>query len=211
VNTIGWTSGGWIRLTGSKGAVRPACRAILGLYGRRYGVQGDLPAGPPAVLVANRSGWLDPLVLAAILTGEIRFADRAALLGLSGPLRWLMEPIVLGHDRGRTVPASGELRDRIRHALNADQTVIAFPDSPVGEPASRSRYRLDPFQAAVEMGAPLIALSIRERAAQADSPERVRPRRVTMVIPRDPLPVDAPPDFHALRDRARATLGEYHA
>lgn len=211
VNILGWSSGGWVRLTGSTTAIRAACRVILGLHGRRYSVQGDVPAAPPAVLVANRPGWLDPLVLAAVLPGEIRFADRAALLGLPGPLRWLMEPMVLGHDRGRTVPASGELRDRIRRALNADQTVVVLPDSPVGEPASRSRYRLDPFRAAVEMGAPLIALSIRERAAQADFPERLRPRRVTMIIPRDPLPVDDPPDFHALRNRARAALGEYHA
>ncbi len=209
----GLAAGVAVRLTGQVRLVPPVCRAILRLHAQRFSLQGAglLENDRPAVLVANRSGLFDPLALVAAIPRPVRFADRAALLGLPRPLAWLLEPLVLGTEEGFAVPAAGRVRDRVRKALAAGLLVVCFPDSRVGEAVSRSRYRIDPFHAALETGAPLHPVSVRQRAVQQTGPERVRARRVTMIIVREPLDAGPRPDLLELRDRAREAIGEYHA
>ena len=201
------------RLTGNRGIIRLACRRILKLHGHRFSLQGAPPAedGEPAVLIANRSGTLDPLVIVATLPGKVRFADRAALNGLRRPLAYLLEPLVLGHEHGKTIPAAGAVRSRVSEALENSCIVVAFPEGPVGTEVARSRYRLDPFQAAVEKGAPLRPAAVRERAQQQQPQERALVRRVTLVIVRDPARPSDQPDFFALRERVRRAIGDHHA
>ena len=73
-NSLAWAIAGLvgigIRLTGSLAHVRTASRWILKLHGQRYSLQGAqlLNANNPTVLVANRSGILDPLVLTAVVS-----------------------------------------------------------------------------------------------------------------------------------------------
>ncbi len=205
--------GAMVRLTGQVRLIPPVCRAILRLHAQRFSLQGAglLDEGKPAVLVANRSGLFDPLAVAAAMPRPVRFADRAALLGLPRALAWLLEPLVLGSDEGFAVPAAGRVRERVYKALKAGVVVVCFPDSRVGESVSRSRYRIDPFRAALETGAPLHPVSIRQRAAQQPGPERVRSRRATMIIVRERLDAGPRPDLLDLRDRAREAIGEYHA
>jgi hypothetical protein len=206
-------AGGWTRVTRSRGVVRLACRWILKAYGQRYSLQGALQIGDgqSAVLIANRSGMLDPLVMLTTLPGSVWFADRSALSGLPRSLAYLLEPLVLGDRQRGTVPAAGSLENRIRRALKRPSTIVAFPEGPVGASVFRSSYRLDPFRAAVEMGAPLHPAAVRERAQQKQPVERARVRRVTMVIIREPAAVNGDADFFALRDRLRESIGEYHA
>ena len=210
---VAWAGGIWVRIARRPAAVRAACGRILRLHGRRFSAQGTelLEKGQSAVLVANRSGVLDPLVAVATLPGEIRFADATALNGLSRPLAFLLKPLVAGPDHERAVPRAGVLRRRVASVLEKPGVVVVFPDSPAGTPVLRSRYRLDPFQAAVEMGASLHPMAIRERAQPQPPGERVRVRKVTKVIVREPVEEPGAVNFFALRDKVREAIGEYHA
>ncbi len=206
-------AGGWARLSGRANAVRAAARWILRLHGQRVNLQGTqlLDRRQPAVLIANRSGLFDPLVAAAALPGDVRFADVAALNGLPGSLAFMLGPLVLGHADGDTVPAAGALRRRIARALSNNSIVVAFPDSSVGAPVLRSRFRLDAFQAAMETGASLHPVAIRERAQHRRHGERARVGRVTMIIVREPVDTAGDGDLARLRDQVREAIGEYHA
>ncbi len=207
------TAGVWMRLTGAAGIARSASRRILQLHAQRFSLQGgeNLAGGRPVLLVANRSGLFDPLVMVATLPGKVWFADRAALNGLPAHLKFLLEPLILGDRDGQTTPAAGLVRGRVRSAFESPCTVVNFPESPVGEPVSRNRYRLDPFQAAVEMGVEIRPAAIRERTTQQQPVERARVRRVTMVIIREPVLSPERADFVDLRRRVREAIGEYHA
>jgi fatty-acyl-CoA synthase len=205
--------GAWARLGGGVAAIRLACRWILKLSGQRWRLVGlpQLAGGGPAVLVANRSGWLDPLVVAASLPDTLRFADVSALLGLDRPLGWLLQPLVLGYREKNLTPAAGLLRARVRRALEEGRLVVVFPDSPIGAPVLRCRYRLDPFQAAVECHGRIHPTAVRERALHWHAADRARARKVTMMIIRPAVDPAVGENLCAVRDRVREAIGEYHA
>lgn len=205
--------GVWVRLTGNRRTVKTASRWILRLHGQRYSVQGAplLEAEGPAVLVANRSGMLDPLVVATAIPGEIRFAEISALSGLPPSLAFLLRPLVLGHADNNLTPAAGVLHQRISRALQKGRTVLLFPDSPIGAPVARSRFRLDAFRAGADQTAPLHPTAIRERAQHTQPGERARVRKVTMIIIREPVENGDRGDLFGLRHRVREAIGEYHA
>jgi hypothetical protein len=206
-------AGLWARATGSNRIIRSACRRVLELHAQRFSLQGAelLPGEKPVVLVANRSGLFDPLVMVATLPGKVWFADRAALNGLPASLTYLLKPMVLGDRDGQTIPVAGSVRGRVLAALRSQCIVVNFPESPVGEPVARSRYRLDVFQAAVEMGIEIRPAAVRERAVQQQPVEWARVRRVTMVILRDPVEPPQDTDCVELRHLVREAIGDYHA
>ena len=113
------SAGLWMRVTGRRGIAKIASRWILGLHGQRSTLQGLhlLEGNGPTVLIANRSGVLDPLVVAASVPEDVRFAERSALNRLPGSLTYLLAPLVLGHEQNDTTPAAGVLRDRVAAAL----------------------------------------------------------------------------------------------
>ncbi|MCP5115633.1 MAG: AMP-binding protein, partial [bacterium] len=207
------TAGLWIRLTGRFGAARTASRWILALHGQRYSLQGAqlLDGDGPAVLVANRSGMLDPLVVLASLPREVLFAEVSALNGLPPSLRFLLKPLVLGHKQRDTLPSAGAVRQRVAEALEQGRTIFVFPDSSVGTPVLRSRFRLDTFQAGLEKEARLHPTAVRERSQTQASEERVRVRKVTMLIVREPVWAKAPANPFEVRNHVRESIGGYHA
>ncbi len=213
VASIARVVGAWTRLSGNKCCIRPACRWILGLFAQRYSVQGqDWPAnGLPTLYVANRSGTWDPLIVAAAFPDGVRFADVAAINGLPPAVAWLMRPLVLGHEERQTVPMAGELRHRIHTAFEHGLSVVAFPENQAGEPVSRTRFRLDPFQAALETGTPIHPTAVRRRTLPQTQVEHVRVRRVTLVVVREAVETGGGATVRELRDRVREAIGEYHA
>jgi acyl carrier protein len=206
-------AGLWARVSGSNRIVRSACRRVLELHAQRFSLQGAelLPGKTPLVLVANRSGLFDPLVMVATLPSKVWFADRAALNDLPPSLAYLLKPLVLGDRDGQTVPVAGSVRGRVLTALESQCIVVNFPESPVGEPVARNRYRLDVFQAAAEMGVEIRPAAVRERAVQQQPVEWARVRRVTMVILRDPIAPPEDNDCVGLRHLVREAIGDYHA
>lgn len=207
------TGGAWARLTANPRAIRRAARWILRLHAQRWRLRGleHLDGAPCAVLVANRSGVHDPLVVAAGFPERVRFAERAALNGLDRAHAWLLEPLVLGFRENCLTPAAGALRERIARALADNCLVVVFPDSPVGAPVARCRYRIDAFQAAADHSAKIYPTAVRERALHWHASDRARARKVTMVIVRRPLEAGRIEDRFLLREKVREAIGEYHA
>ncbi|MCW5980054.1 MAG: AMP-binding protein [Bryobacteraceae bacterium] len=206
-------AGAWFRLNGNRTVVKRASKWILKLHGQRFAAQGAqlLEVGRPSLLVANRSGLLDPLVAVAALPVDVRFAEVSALYGLPEPLAFLLRPLVLGHDDDDLTPVAGALRQRVRRALEGDGAVVLFPDSPIGAPVPRARFRLDPLLASLDAGANVHPISLRERALSRLAAERAQARKVTMMIVRESVRNGDGVSAWQMRDRVRDAIGEYRA
>ncbi|PYV18479.1 MAG: acyl-phosphate glycerol 3-phosphate acyltransferase [Acidobacteria bacterium] len=141
-----------------------AARTALAVTGQSVAVAGAdaIPRGKPAVLVANRAGALDPMVLAASLPAPFLIADSSALDKLPREVRFLLKPLVVPSVSRRTDgPSGGTLRERVREALGAGFTILAFADAPPGTPPESCRYRLDAIDAAARTSAPILPIGLR--------------------------------------------------
>ncbi len=153
--------GALVRLIPGKKApahvIRLAARSILWWTGNGVRVEGaeHVWRKGPVVLVANRAGRVDPLVLAAMVPSPFIIADATALALLSPEERFLLKPLVASPVNGNAMPPGGTLRARIHQELKAGHSVLVLADGPVGVPPHLSRFRLDAFHAAVETGAPM--------------------------------------------------------
>ena len=144
-------------------SVRWAARTILWWTGQSVSVEGrDLPQPDgPAVLIANRAGKIDPLVLAATLPGPFLIADGSALAALPRQARFLLKPLVVPRVNGGVAMKGGTLQQRIERCLKAGYSVLVLPDGPTGVAPDISRFRLDAFRAAVEIGAAVQPVGVR--------------------------------------------------
>ncbi len=164
-----------VRLAPSRRAaqkiVQSAARWLLRLSGQRVTVQGgDLIAwGEPVVLIANRAGRLDPLVLAASLPSPFLFADASALASLPKKAASLLQPLAVAPVNGELSPPGGTLRERIRRGLEDGHSVLVFPDGPTGAPAHLSRFRLDAIHAAAATSRPIYPIAVRGTSAILES------------------------------------------
>ncbi len=165
-STVARLTGFWVRLVPSHRAaakgVRWAARCLLRLSGEGVAIQGGERMAPhePAVLVANRAGRLDPLVLAASLPSPFFIADAAMLATLPRQAAFLLKPLLLAPLRDELAPPGGTLRQRIRRSLEEGYAVLVLPDGPPGVPAHRSRFRLDALHAAVVTSSPIVPIGI---------------------------------------------------
>ncbi|MHB8656062.1 MAG: AMP-binding protein [Terriglobia bacterium] len=139
-----------------------AARTILWWTGHGVTVEtaDKISLDGPVVLVANRAGRVDPLVLAASLRLPFLIADASSLALLSREARFLLSPIVVPLVHGGVAPPGGTLKQRIQQGLAAGHSVLVLPDGPVGVSPSLSRFRLDAFHAAVETGTPVLPVGI---------------------------------------------------
>src|SRR5439155_14644441 len=141
--------------------IQRASRLVLRSSRRQATLEGaDRLARGPAVLVANRAGRFDPLVVAATLPQTTSIADPALLSPLPRAVAFLLKPLVLDPVYGEVSPPGGTLRQRIRHALEDGRSVLVFPDGPPGVPAHLSRFRLDALHAALETSTPIYPIGI---------------------------------------------------
>ena len=119
--------------------------------------------GQAAVLVAGRTGQLDPLLLAAALPQPFLISDPAALAGLPSAAAFLLRPLVASGGVGNRESGVGgraALGQRIRRALETGCSVLVFPDSAPGASAYRSRFRLDAFRAAAATSSPIFPVAV---------------------------------------------------
>ena len=154
------TAGYWFRVTGSRSGLGLVARILLRVVSHRYVLSsGELDDVGKSLVVANRSGALDPLVMAALLPGPVYFSGEESLLGLPPWAAFLLRPFVVG-----------------RAALPEDGVTVLFPDGPAGVPPLRSRFRLDVLRAARDACVQLVPVAIREHShVYAGLPEALSP------------------------------------
>ncbi len=163
--------------------VRAAVRATLALTGHRVRTQGlnQLNQEGAALIVANRAGVFDPLVLAAILSRSFVFADAEVLSPMPRMARFLLSALVAPPVEEVLAPPGGTLRQRIAAQLKRGEAVVVFPDGPVAKAAGISRFRLDGFQAAAASSAPIYPVAIQGTAPLLVSHERTALRSAVNV------------------------------
>jgi 1-acyl-sn-glycerol-3-phosphate acyltransferase len=142
---------------------RVTARWLIRLSGHQVAVEGAelISRHEPQVLVANRAGRLDPLVLAASIPSPFRIADATVLAGLPPAVAFLLKPMLIDPVSDEVAPPGGTLRQRICRALEEGQSVLVFADSPPGAPAHLSRFRLDAIHSAVVTRSRIAPIGIR--------------------------------------------------
>ena len=140
------------RLTPSPRSARffvlPGLRLLLSLEGIE--VRAAAAAPTASLYLANRLDRFDAAAVLAGLPAPAVLADESALRELPGPEAFLVEPL--------DAPPNGNaaaLSERIQTALQKGMSVVVLADSPAGENAARSRFRLEAFEAAAAVAAPL--------------------------------------------------------
>ncbi|HEY6290645.1 MAG TPA: AMP-binding protein [Terriglobia bacterium] len=219
-----YTSAVWAlvpRLSGALGRIAPAgarpaaargcARWILRLTGQPVKVEaaGSLKDAGPVVLIANRAGSLDALIMAAVLQQPFLLAESGEVAFMPRGVANLLRGVVLEPLRGENTPRGGILRDRIRHALESGQSVLVFPDSSPGAPPASSRFRLDAFHAAVLTSRPIVPVGVRGTSHVLDPDHRGLDHNATIIVgqPLDPVPCGQR-DIVELRERVRSEIAE---
>lgn len=212
VAVVAYTLGTWVRWRRSYRLVRAATRWLLRAKGVRFRVYGEerIPHSG-ALLVANRAGALDPLVLCAGLPMTPRFADLSALYGLEPPLRYLLAPLVVEFPDPERARPAGKLRLYLREAFRRGQLIVGFPDNPPGTQPAISAFHLDLFRAAIEAQVPIYPVMVKDRPGRRHPSDPQRPSRVAMAVVREPVPVSRDEDPRCIRERVRKALGGRHA
>lgn len=190
---------------------RASARWLLRLTGAPVRIEGvsGLTGDGPVLLVANRAGPLDALVLAATLPVPFVLADSGEVAFMPHPARSLLRHLVIGPVPDAVEPAGGRLRDRIRHALGAGLSVLVLPDNAATGPAAFSRFRLDAFHAAVLTSRPILPVAVRGTAHVLDPRHHGVDHNATITIGR---PIDpgscSERELVDLRDHVRAEIAE---
>jgi fatty-acyl-CoA synthase len=193
-------------------SVQWAARTLLRLTGQGVSVVGSdrVSRNGPVVLVANRAGRADPLVLAATVPVPFLIADAAALASLPREARFLLKPLVIPPLRSNGAPPGGTLRDRIRHGLEAGHSVLVLADGPAGVPPHLSRFRLDAFHAALETSRAVQPIAIQGTAHVLENGREMRSRGGAKVVVGNAVLLSGAnhDGLAAERDRVRAALTE---
>ena len=137
-------------------------------------------SGATSVMLVNRLGSGDPLVVAAACRERFVFADRTAFSDLSPSEAFLLDPLVAA-----PVAAGGErqganLQQQMQTAIASGHSVVSFADSAAGAAPARTRFRAEGFAAAAATGASLIPVHLGRSedgaiAASQGEPIRVGP------------------------------------
>ncbi|MDA1313208.1 MAG: AMP-binding protein [Acidobacteria bacterium] len=195
---------------GATAIVRAAARIL-----RRAGVSPAHVAGNsvhpperPCLLASNRLGTQDLLALVDSFEGPLQLADSEPLRDLPWDAAFLFEPLLAdsGDQQGS---AAVLLKRRVRQALDDGSIVIMSADSPANATPQRTRFRLEPIEAAIEADRPVIPVHVgngdaSHNGASADGAS-LNGAHLIRVGP----PVDASgmgPDAALMRDCLRESL-----
>lgn len=190
---------------------RIAVRGILGLTGQpvKLELAAALPNPSPVIMVANRAGALDSMILAAALPRLVLLADTGDVTFMPSRISRLLRHLVVQPVASEEYPPGGRLRDRIKQALEEHESVLVLSDSAPGEPAHLSRFRLDAFNAAQVTGKPLVPVGVRGTSHVLDPRHRGMHHRAVIKIGRaiQPGPC-ADREIVELRERVRGEIAE---
>lgn len=132
-----------LRLCFSAGVVRPLVLLILGLYVRN---RERLPAGGPAIIVANHNSHLDTLTLMSLfplrLLPKLRPVAARDYFLKSPALEWFALNIIgiLPLDRTVAMRARHPLAD-CEAALDQGAILILFPEGTRGQPEALAQFK----------------------------------------------------------------------
>ena len=160
-----------------------------------------------AILVANHASYLDGMVLAATLPGEMLFAAKKELehqFFAGTPLRRIDTIFVERFDPRQSVEHTRTLVARAREG----RRLMVFPEGTMSPGAGLLGFRLGAFQAAVQAGVPVVSIAIRGTRAILGGDRRFPRRGAVSVHIADPLQPEGA-DFSAAvrpRDAARAVI-----
>ena len=122
-------------------------------------------SGAPVLYVAGRAGPDDALHLLSALPGPTVLASEQGLRSLARAMAFLLEPLLIPQeDFG---PANATLRQDVGRALEGGCSVLLLSDAPAAGGPSRSRFRLEPIQAARDAGSPIVPVYIGEEALES--------------------------------------------
>jgi 1-acyl-sn-glycerol-3-phosphate acyltransferase len=195
-------------------ALRGVARAMLAILGVRLVRRGPR-ARTGSLLVANHVSWLDILVLTAVTPvrlvakGEVgRWPGIGVLAGLSGA-------IFIDRSRPKALPTTVR---QVAESLAVGDSVAVFPEGTTFCGVEQGRFRPAMFQAAIDVGAPVVPTSIRYDSTAAafvgddslwDSVRRVAAlRSLTVTLVTAPALRPTPgADRRTLARAARSSLG----
>jgi hypothetical protein len=146
------------------------------------------------------------LVVLASAPAPLLLAEERLLTRLPAPLRFLLSPLLAPQ-------VDGGIAGRVRQALEGGYSVLAFADSPVGTPAGRCRIRLEPIEAAREVGAPLYPVLLKGAAGVLKARMAARPTlsAPAVVLFGSPLDARAASDVVECREALRGALEKLDA
>ncbi|HUY12263.1 MAG TPA: AMP-binding protein [Terriglobia bacterium] len=188
------------------GVVRASARLLLWPVREPLPVVSGYPTKEklPVIFLANRAGFLDPLMAAATLPGPWVLADGSVLRPLPPAIRFLLSSLVLPEVSAKKIPPGGTLQERMTQSLRAGQSVLVFADGPAGLSPARCRFRLEPFQSASQTLRPVIPVAIEGTQAMMKSLVERSARTYDWKYPEA-----AAPAHHAVqRGKARIAVGE---
>ncbi|WP_432715565.1 lysophospholipid acyltransferase family protein, partial [Streptomyces lavendulae] len=145
------------------GAPTAGARALLAALGVRV-EDGPQEHGPPCgrrtgvLVVANHMSWLDPLVLVSIEPGVVLARHDVGRWPVIGTLARQAGTVFIDRGNPRQLPV---VVATVASVLRSGRTVMFFPQATTWCTASGGRFRRAVFQAAVDAGALLEVLLIR--------------------------------------------------
>ncbi len=144
-------------VAGSSAIVRHTAKVLRKVGGIHTRVErdGSVLGVTPSLFAANRAAAAELLTLVENIRGAVQISDARLLEGLTWNAAFLLESLVVEDDETRGSTAD-RLRLRVRNALASGSSVVFAADSPVGSTPQRSRFRLEPIEAVMEAGCPLI-------------------------------------------------------
>ncbi len=180
--------------------MRAAGRALVGATRTRVEVIGldHLPHGGPVVIVANHASWLDALMVAVALPGELGFVA-ASEFSRHRAVRLFLQRLgtdfVVRTDREQ---AAVDTRRLVGRARCGDRLVL-FPEGRLSPVPGLRAFHLGAFVVAGTAGCPVVPVGVRgTRAMMRPGTNRVRPGTVTVTIA-PPVTTDEPGWTGALR------------
>jgi 1-acyl-sn-glycerol-3-phosphate acyltransferase len=191
--------------------VQADARGLLALEGKRLSLEGTerLSAFGGDVLIANRAGALDPLVLAAALPIPFLVAEQASLATAPGAIKFLLRPLVAPPVDGHVLPPGGTVRERIHQALEAGHSVLVFADNPADAPAPLVRFRLDGLRAAAALHRQVVPVMVTGTADLLDTNRSFRRASARVRVGEAILPGSTQhPELIQLRERVREAMGK---
>jgi 1-acyl-sn-glycerol-3-phosphate acyltransferase len=188
---------------------RPMARLFLRSLGARFTVLGleRLPAGRPAVLVANHASYLDGAVLVAALPDPVHFVAKRELLDHWVPrifLERLGAAFVERFDAQRGAEDTAQLAEHVR----AGRSILVFPEGTFRRMPGLLPFRMGAFVAAAHAGAPVVPVALRGTRSMLREGQwlfRRAPITVAIGAPLEPEGADWQAALR-LRDRAREQI-----
>ncbi|MFZ1990008.1 MAG: AMP-binding protein, partial [Alphaproteobacteria bacterium] len=186
-----------------------ACRAALLFMGHPLSVKREGPVpGVRAVVVSNHSSYLDHIVLAAILPGELSFAAKNDLAPRLFEGTFLKRLDTLFVERFEAKGGLADTAEAVKKA-NAGRLLLFYPEATIMRMPGLLDFRLGAFLVAAKLGIPIIPVTITGTRSILRHDQRWFPRRgrISVHIGRPILPkADGFDAAVELKNAARAEI-----